>query len=163
MKNRIGIFCMLVFALLGAQAQQAASSVAKQVIEIVSGNLKLTLMVGSDNRLYQLGFGDAEKKILLPSVLPSREQEFLPPYGNGVITESAIQATHTDGNTSTELHYVGHEEQSVSADVRQTVISLRDPAYNFFVDVYVKCYQSAGLMEIWNTIRHDERGGKVVL
>ena len=84
MKNRIGIFCMLVFALLGAQAQQAASSVAKQVIEIVSGNLKLTLMVGSDNRLYQLGFGDAEKKILLPSVLPSREQEFLPPYGNGV-------------------------------------------------------------------------------
>lgn len=40
MKNRIGIFCMLVFALLGAQAQQAASSVAKQVIEIVSGNLK---------------------------------------------------------------------------------------------------------------------------
>lgn len=76
MKNRIGIFCMLVFALLGAQAQQAASSVAKQVIEIVSGNLKLTLMVGSDNRLYQLGFGDAEKKILLPSVCPLANRSF---------------------------------------------------------------------------------------
>lgn len=145
------------------RAQQATSAVAKQVIEIVSGDLKLTLMVGSDNRLYQLGFGDAEKQVPVPEKLPSREQEFLPPYGNGVITEPAIQATHTDGNTSTELHYVSHEQKSLSADVQQTVISLRDPAYNFFVDIYVKCYQSASMMEIWNTIRHDERGGKVVL
>lgn len=47
--------------------------------------------------------------------------------------------------------------------MKQTVISLRDPAYNFFVDIYVKSFESSHIMEIWNTIRHDERGGKVVL
>lgn len=149
--------------LLGWSAVSAQSDVAKEVFDIKAGDLKLTLMVGNDNRLYQLHFGDAGKQVAVPEKMPSREQEFLPPYGNGVITEPAIQATHTDGNTSTDLHYVKHTTEKLSDDVEQTVISLQDPEYKFFVDVYVKCYENAGMMEIWNTIRHDERGGKVTL
>lgn len=157
----IGFFsaaCMLV-----PLALNAASEKSPKTIEMTADNLKLTLMVGDDNRLYQLGFGDADKKIELPDKPLAREMEFLPAYGNGVITEPAVHATHTDGNTSTDLHYVSHKCDTLSNDVVQTVISLRDPAYNFFVDLYVKCYQDAGMMEIWNTYRHDERGGKVVL
>ena len=149
--------------LLGWSTISAQNDIAKEVFDIKAGDLKLTLMVGSDNRLYQLHFGDADKQVAVPEKMPSREQEFLPPYGNGVITEPAIQATHTDGNTSTELHYEKHTTEKLSDDVEQTVISLQDPAYKFFVDIYVKCYEDAGLMEIWNTIRHDEHGGKVTL
>lgn len=152
---------VLFFLCLSAQAQ--VQEVVKQQIDVTSGDLKLSLMVGNDNRLYQLAFGDIHKEVVLPKTLPSREGEFLPPYGNGVITESAIQATHTDGNTSTELHYISHKQEKLSDDVRLTTISLRDPAYSFFVDIYIKCYQSASMMEMWNTIRHDEPNGKVVL
>lgn len=45
--------------------------------------------------------------------MPSREREFLPPYGNGVLTEPALQVTHVDGNTSTELHYIGHRTENL--------------------------------------------------
>ncbi len=160
MKNKLSILFLIVFCLsVRVQGQE----VVKQQIDVVSGDLKLSLMVGSDNRLYQLHFGDVSKAVILPKTLPSREWEFLPPYGNGVITEPAIQATHTDGNTSTELHYVSHKQERQSDDVQLTTISLRDPEYAFFVDIYIKCYQSASMMEIWNTIRQDERGGKVVL
>lgn len=162
MRNRIYILCVLIFSVAIMQAQGVAL-VAKQTIEILSGDLKLSLMVGNDDRLYQLWFGDSAKIISLPDKLPSREWEFLPPYGNGLITEPAIQATHTDGNTSTELHYVSHKQEVLSAGISQTIISLRDPVYNFFVDVYIKCYSSSNMMEMWNIIRHDEKGGKVVL
>ena len=139
-----------------------ASIAAAEKIEMVADNLKLSLLAADDGRLYQLGFGDANKEYPIPEKL-QREMEFLPAYGNGVLLEPAVQATHTDGNTSTDLVYESHRTDTVSPDVIHTVISLRDPAYNFFVDVNVKCYQSSGLMEIWNTYRHDERGGKVTL
>lgn len=157
MKRFLGLF--LTFVAISSYAQD----VAKDVIEIVSGDLKLTLMVGNDGRLYQLGFGASDSEMPVPQKMPTRETEFLPCYGNGVITEAAIQATHTDGNTSTDLNYVGHRQETISDHENQTVISMRDPAYNFFVDIYVKCYPNTSMMEIWNTIRHDERGGKVVL
>lgn len=157
------ILSILTAVSLGMGMLSAQNDIAKEVFDIKAGDLKLSLMVGSDNRLYQLHFGDTDKKVNIPEKMPSRELEFLPPYGNGVITEPAIQATHTDGNTSTELHYVKRSTEKLSDDVQQTVISLQDPAYKFYVDIYVKCYEDAGMMEIWNTIRHDEKGGKVVL
>ncbi len=140
-----------------------ASLSGAEKIEMVADNLKLTLLAGDDGRLYQLGFGDASEEIAIPEKELPREMEFVPAYGNGVITEPAIQATHTDGNTSTDLRYVSHRCDTISSDVTHTVISLKDPAYNFFVDVNVKCYNNSGMMEIWNDIRHDERGGKVTL
>lgn len=160
--NRFAIYIATIMT-LGCGKAYGTISDKTPIIEMVADNLKLTLMVGEDKRVYQLGFGDADASISLPEKTLTREQEFLPAYGNGVITESAIQATHTDGNTSTDLKYLSHRCDTISPDITQTVISLRDFAYNFFVDVYVKCYKKSGMMEIWNTIRHDERGGKVVL
>lgn len=164
MENRICLLVLLSFCMsVHLQGQPQNRQVAKQVINVESGNLKLSLMVGSDDRLYQLGFGALDKEVSLPTRMPSRESEFLPPYGNGVITEPAIQATHTDGNTSTELHYVSHKQENISDDVQLTTISLKDPAYPFFVDIFIKSYKSVSMMEMWNTIRHDESDGKVVL
>lgn len=154
----INIICSAALAVLSVPASMTAA----EKIEMVADNLKLSLLAADDGRLYQLGFGDASKEYPVPEKL-QREMEFLPAYGNGVLLEPAVKATHTDGNTSTDLVYVSHRTDTISPDEILTVISLRDPAYNFFVDVNVKCYQNSGLMEIWNTYRHDERGGKVTL
>lgn len=160
--NRFVQYCALFLLLICSSARAADNPVAKETFDIVSGELKLSLMVGTDNRLYQLGFGDAMQEVSVPQKLPSREWEFLPPYGNGVLTEPAIQATHTDGNTSTELHYMNHRTEQVGDGIMLTTISLRDPAYPFFVTIYIKCYEDTNMMEIWNTISHDEKG-KLVL
>ena len=163
MKLRILIallFCCFVGGMY-ASAEQEPSYVKKR-FSVVSGELKWTFMVGNDDRLYQLGFGDADREISLPAKMPSREWECLPPYGNGVLTEPALQATHADGNTSTELYYVSHRTEELGDGVSQTVIVLKDPRYPFSVELYIKCYAANSLMEVWNVIRHEE-AGKVVL
>ena len=154
----LGTFFLLLFF----SSARAADTQIKQLFDVVSGELKITLMVGNDDRLYQLSFGDATKNVNAPAEQPSRESEFLPPYGNGVLTEPAIQVTHTDGNTSTELHYVSHGTEQIAEGVKLTKILLRDPSYPFFVTINIKCYEVTSMMEIWNTISHDEKG-KVTL
>ncbi|MDE5701720.1 MAG: alpha-galactosidase, partial [Bacteroides sp.] len=148
--------CLFLCCLLAARA--ADNPNVKKLFNVTSGELKLSFMVGTDDRLYQLAFGDASREVTPPAKMLSREWEFLPPYGNGVLTEPAIQATHVDGNTSTELHYVGHRTETLSPGVEQTVISLKDPAYPFAVDIYIKCYADQSMMEIWNTVTHNEKG-----
>lgn len=157
MKKYIYLFFLLSLCPLSARAADD-NPIAKQLFNVTSGDLKLSFMVGTDGRLYQLAFGDASKEAVVPAKMPSREWEFLPPYGNGVLTEPALQATHVDGNTSTELLYTNHKTEQLGDGIAQTVISLKDPAYPFSVDIYIKCYESTSMMEIWNTITHNEKG-----
>lgn len=159
MKN---LFLISLFLCCTCLTRAADNPNVKELFAVTSGELKLTFMVGSDNRFYQLGFGDAAIEVTPPAKMPSRESEFFPPYGNGVLTEPALQATHVDGNTSTELHYTGHRTEDLGDNISQTVISLKDPAYPFTVNIYIKCYPDNSMMEIWNTVSHDEKG-KVVL
>lgn len=159
MKN---LFLISLFLCCTCLTRAADNPNVKKFFTVTSGELKLTFMVGSDDRLYQLGFGDAATEVTAPAKMPSRESEFFPPYGNGVLTEPALQATHVDGNTSTELHYTGHRTEDLGDNVSQTVISLKDPAYPFTVNIYIKCYPDNSMMEMWNTVSHDEKG-KVVL
>ncbi|WP_288507122.1 alpha-galactosidase [uncultured Bacteroides sp.] len=161
MKKYIYLFFLLSLCPLLARAADD-NPIAKQLFNVTSGDLKLSFMVGTDGRLYQLAFGDVSKEVTVPVKMPSREWEFLPPYGNGVLTEPALQATHVDGNTSTELLYTNHKTEQLGDGITQTVISLKDPAYPFSVDIYIKCYESTSMMEIWNTITHNEKG-KVIL
>ncbi len=156
------ITTLLIFLCCTCLMRAADNPNVKKIFSVTSGELKLTFMVGADNRLYQLGFGDVDAKIEVPAKMPSREREFYPPYGNGVLTEPALQATHADGNTSTELHYTGHRTEDLGEGVSQTIISLKDPAYPFSVDLYIKCYGDNSMMELWNTVSHNEKG-KVVL
>lgn len=153
--KRFTILILLSFSFI-IQAQN--NHIYKKIFEITSGELKLTLMVGNDDRLYQLYFGNADTSIIIPQKLPTREWEFLPPYGNGVLTEPAIQATHADGNTSTELHYVNHKTEVLPDGLELTTIFLKDPAYPFYVEVYLKSYPKTNILEIWNSISHDEDG-----
>jgi len=145
---------ILLFVCFVIQSQN--SPIAKKIFSITSGELELTLMVGNDDRLYQLYFGNADVNVEIPKKLPTREWEFLPPYGNGVLTEPAIQATHADGNTSTELHYVNHKTEALPDGLELTTIFLKDPAYPFYVEVYLKSYPKTNILEIWNSISHDE-------
>lgn len=155
MKQLLSIVLLLLCTLIGRAADDA---VVKQRFTVTSGELQLSFMVGADDRLYQLGFGDASREVATPTKMPSREWEFLPPYGNGVIAEPALQATHADGNTSTELLYQGHDTRTLGDGITQTEIRLKDPAYPFSVTIYIKCYPAQSMMEMWNTITHDERG-----
>src|SRR4051794_32569730 len=81
-------------------------------IEITTAHSALTLGVGVDGRLYEYDFGSREHPTALTNKF-QREVEFYPQYGDGFILEPALQATHADGNTSTDLIYSRHATTTV--------------------------------------------------
>ncbi len=152
------ILCLLVAAAAsGPRAAIGAATEPARVICIATAHWAITLCVGEDGRLQQLPLAFSAKPTALKFV-PTRESEFYPPYGNGFILEPALQVTHADGNTSTDLLYVKHDTQTLGTNVVLTRIELKDPAYPFFVMLCFKCYHAEDMLEQWTEIRHEEPG-----
>ena len=79
-----------------------------------------------------------------------------PQFGIECLRETAIQATHNDGNMSLDLVV-----ESVSREMRDggevTAIATRDKYYPFYVTVYYKTYPDNDVIETWTEIRHLEK------
>jgi alpha-galactosidase len=135
-----------------------AAPVTPKVITIATAQSALTLGVAADGRLYELGYGAPRARE--PRRSFAREDEFHPPAGNGYILEPALQATHADGNTSTDLVWVSDEatDDPRDANIRTTRIRLADPAYRFFVTLCFRAYRSENVIEQWAEIAHEESG-----
>lgn len=87
-----------------------------------------------------------------------RETELYPQSGNGFISEPALQVTHPDGDTSTDLIYLKHSTTEVDSNVLLTHIELKDPAYPLFVTLHFKCYRQEDVIEQWAEIRNEDNG-----
>ena len=150
------MFLMLISSPSIVRAVEPTTApVAQQHISIATARSELTLFVGSDNRLYQLGYDKRDANLPEPKKL-NRLQEFHPAAGNGFIEEPAIQAFHADGNTSTDLAYVRHTSERVDDNVSITRIELKDPAYPFFVTLCFRAFAEEDMIEQWAEIRHTE-------
>jgi alpha-galactosidase len=126
-------------------------------IQIATARSELDLRVGADRRLYQIHYGALAPEIAPTSVL-ARETEFYLPYGNGSILEPALQTVHADGNTSTDLIYVGHHTTALDSNVSLTRIELKDPAYPFFVTLCFKTFRAEDVIEECTEVRNGEKG-----
>lgn len=140
-----------------AFSRESADTTASGVIEISTAHSLLRLYHASDRRVYQLGYGRPDQKLTIPAKLPAREDEFLPPSGNGFIWEPALQAFHSDGNTSTDLVYVRHETKAVDDNVSLTSIELKDSYYPFYVTIFIKAYRNEDVIEQWLEINNQEK------
>lgn len=151
------LFVLMIGVALGCRSTNAGTNPTNApVIRITTTNSALSLWVGPDRRVYQLGYGSRSSEPSLPKQLPPRELEFYPPSGDGFILEPALQATHSDGNTSTDLIFVKQTQSQPDPDLQVTRIELRDSFYPFFVTLCFKAYQAEDLIEQWTEIRHDE-------
>jgi alpha-galactosidase len=153
------LLCRSVLLTLLLAAESSFSAPARPAdprpIVISTAHSVLTLVIGPDQRVYQLGYGAAEMAAT-NRVFP-REIECYPQAGDGFILEPALQAVHADGNTSTDLIYSRHET-TVQDGLTITRIELKDPAYPFFVTLCFRVYPEEDVIEQWTEIRHDEAG-----
>jgi alpha-galactosidase len=113
-------------------------------IQIETNAMALRLWVDESSKLYQKSFGAKDA----PEQPP---QPAYPASGDGWFYEPALQITHADGNTSTDLRVV---EASTEGDL--TTISLKDPEYSFYVNLYFRVYPSLDVLESWSEIHHNE-------
>jgi alpha-galactosidase len=151
---------LIGFALATSTPAQGAGAAAvsniSPLITISTAHSALTLWVGPDGRLYQLGYGSPAAPPSIPEQQPPREMEFYPPAGNGFILEPALQVTHSDGNTSTDLIFARQTTMALDDNIKLTRIELKDSFYPFSVTLGFKAYQAEDVIEQWAEIRHDE-------
>jgi alpha-galactosidase len=151
--------------LLGCAAISRGGDIAQadrtgKIISIATAHFAVTLQLGSDGRLYQAGSGRPVSPLFRGKL--DRETEFHPPFGDGFISEPAVQATHADGNNSTDLIFVTNQSTVIDTNITLTRIELKDRYYPFFVSLCVKAYHEQDVLEQWTEFHHDE-DGKVTL
>jgi alpha-galactosidase len=120
-------------------------------IVLKTAHFELDFQIGNDDRLYQKTVSNLE-----PVKTPERNDEAYPQAGDGYIWEPALQAVHSDGNTSTKLLYEGVTRTSESAARELLRIKLRDPAYPFDVTLCFRARRDQDLIEQWAEITHHE-------
>ena len=151
-----------------------------KLISIAAAHFGVLLQLGSDGRLYQVDSGrrlspsslygqlstdEVDDLLARPEAMVftnggklDRETEYHPPFGDGFISEPAVQATHADGNNSTDLIFVTNQSTRLDSNITLTHIELKDRYYPFFVTLCVKAYHDQDVLEQWTEFRHDEDG-----
>jgi len=180
MKTRIVSFALLAFLTC-----VRATAATPQTIRVSTANSELVFVTDEGGRLYQAAFGPAGAYAQAQAALAAqaaqkgknkkagrggkpafaREDEAYPQFGNGFLAEPALQATHADGNTSTDLVYVSHtsSEEKAEKGVTLTRIELADGAYaGFKVALCFRAYHDDNIIEQWAEISNGE-GGPVTL
>ncbi|MDP4290585.1 MAG: alpha-galactosidase [Bacteroidota bacterium] len=158
MKHPCLFLVLICFSIIKAYSGVPADTLKERLISIPTAHSKLTLFRAADNRIYQLAYGRTDQEISIPANIAGREDEFLPPSGNGFIWEPAIQAFHADGNTSTDLVFVRQSVKAIDNNVSLTRIELKDSYYPFYVTICIKAYYNEDLIEQWAEISHKENG-----
>lgn len=78
--------------------------------------------------------------------------------GSTNLLEPALSITHADGNKSTVLSFSRSEEKQLDSNRKLTIITLKDPKYNFEVALHYLTYFEEDVVEQWAEISHHERG-----
>lgn len=172
-------FCLLIFAFcpshfvsaqsIDANATAQNYGIAKNAtIAIETHDNALVLKTNNTNRLLNIYFG---KKLMdvREYTLVSEQSRLLndnagiynhayTPSGTFNVMEPALQITHADGNTSTELLYDSYTVQKIDDNVSITSIVLRDPVYAVQVTLNYKTYAAENVIEQWSIIKNNEKG-----
>ncbi len=138
------------------------------VIPIETQNNALVLATDKDNRLCVTHFG---KRLKQTSEYAQISQQYWAKDDNAGIynaaytssgstnlVEPALNITHADGNTSTELKYVSHEVKKQDENVSLTTVLLKDELYPVEVTLFFKTYSQEDVVEQWTVIKNKEKG-----
>lgn len=130
-----------------------------RIINLSTNDISLVYIVDKDENLFQQHFG---KKGGLDVIFRRGEQKYqayptIQSSSNFVYWgEPALHVIHADGHTSTMLKYQSHKTEQTDDNVSLTTITLKDPNYPFFVDLFIKTFAKENVIEQWSEIYHAE-------
>ncbi len=136
-------------------------------ISITTNSTQLVLQVKDDGRLYQTYLGprlsaDTNLDDLgMPYVKPSSSSikgfEAYPVMGTEDYYEPAFEIRHADGNPTSVLSYVSHEQKQTKGGT-ETIIHLKDKLYPVSVTLHYMAYPHEDIISQWSEISHQEKG-----
>lgn len=139
-----------------------------QTIRISTAETDLFLKVSPAGRLYQVYLGeklanpaDADNldwKVYAASdaSVSERGWEVYSCSGCEDFFEPALALQHADGNATTYLFYVSHEQTAVEGGTA-TTINLRDKVYPIDVKLHYVAYTKENVITTWTEISHREK------
>lgn len=136
------------------------SSARAEIVKIDTPQSSLVLKADKGKKLtyqyYGARISDAETaQAVAQSGTPNRNA--YPDYGMITEQETAIAATHVDGNMSLDLRVDGVEQKKTD-DGDLTIITLRDSYYPFEVKVNYLVRPGHEIIETWTEVSHKEKG-----
>ncbi|HEY5510248.1 MAG TPA: alpha-galactosidase [Prolixibacteraceae bacterium] len=150
MKRSLGI--LLFFILINQSFAQSTPLIAIQ-----TQKSELVYIVDKNQKVLQVYLGERLKENSELTKARIQQHEMYVPFGTGDFFESAIRATHNDGNPSIELKYVKNEVKKLDDNVTETIIYLKDMQYPFEVKMHFKAYFREDVIEQWTEITHQEK------
>ncbi len=147
---------MAVLALVAGPAIPAFA----EIVEISTPSSSLVLDANKGKKLKHLYYGakisDKDRFDQLKGAVGASHDAY-PAYGMTTTSETAIAATHADGNMTLDLVVDGvSRTKRDGADI--TTLKLRDSYYPFYVDVNYRTYPGDEVIETWTEISHGEKG-----
>lgn len=144
----------------------------KVIIPIKTNNTNLVLEVNATKHIEIVHFGDKLKnenefsKIISTRILNEQgstgNNSAYSAAGTNTMFEPAIACVHADGNNSLDLKYERHSVTKNTNGSELTTILLKDPLYDFYVELFYCAWQNEDVIEQWAVIKNKEKG-KVVL
>jgi len=150
MKRALGI--LLSFVIINQVVAQSSPLIA-----IRTNKSELVYLVDKSQKVLQVYLGERLKENNELTKARSLQHEMYIPFGTGDFFESAIRATHNDGNPSIELKYVRNEVKKLDDNVIETIVYLKDDQYPFEVKMHFKAYFREDVIEQWTEISHQEK------
>lgn len=159
---KTSLFCLVFLTPSVFFAQKAV------VIPIETQNNALVLATDKDNRLCITHFGKRLKQAAEYAAIA--RQYWMKDDNAGIfnaaytssgstnLVEPALNITHSDGNTSTELKYVSHDIKKQDDNVTLTSVLLKDEIYPVEVTLFFKTYSQEDVVEQWTVIKNNEKG-----
>ena len=129
---------------------------ADEFIRVSTKSTDIVFRVSGNGRLYQSYFGrhltdEADLKHL------SRGTEAYLTHGMEDYFEPALDIRHADGNPSTLLTYVSHNQNTAADGSKYTVISLQDKEYGTKVNLHFNAYTEEDVIKTYTEITNGEK------
>ncbi len=129
---------------------------ADEFIRVSTKSTDIVFRVSGNGRLYQSYFGrhltdEADLRHL------SRGTEAYLTHGMEDYFEPALDVRHADGNPSTLLTYVSHNQNTAADGSKYTVISLQDKEYGTKVNLHFNAYTEEDVIKTYTEITNGEK------
>lgn len=138
----------------GAMLLCPVLAAADNLIIIETNDNALVYDVADNNRLYQRYLGKKLKNKADYSQIANGAEAVIT-HGMEDYYEPALHINHSDGNSSSLLHYVSHSTATHDDGATQTVIKLADPVYNDQVELYYTVYPQYNIIKTHTTVTNQ--------
>ena len=156
---------VVLFTLFSFQAKSES-----EFIRISTNDIDLVIRVApTSQRIYQAYLGpklmnESEFSSLSFSLkggsegsVSARGWEVYPASGAEDFFEPAFAIQHNDGNMTSIFRYVSHQTNTISSNVKETVISLKDDVYPVNVKLYYQTFAKENIIKTWTEVNHAEK------